>query len=110
MPAVSFAVSCGDAPAVVDWLDAESWQLLVPFGVPIPRPTGLEPPSAVRVTFTVPAWATVNVKMLAPPTASVPVKLWGELVDEGLPGAEEKRFLMSLHPVDRTTRAATATP
>jgi hypothetical protein len=74
----------------------------------MPRPTGLEPPSDVRVAFTVPAWATANVKELEPPTGRVPVKLWDELDGEALSG--DRRLLISPHPVLRTIKATRATP
>jgi len=99
---------CGDALGTTDALDVAITQLVVPFGVPMPRPTGPAAPRDVSVTVTVPDWATVKVETLAPPTVNVLEKLSVEVPDDGL--VEENRFPTAPQPAQSMTRTRTTRP
>jgi hypothetical protein len=102
VPGFSFAVSCGLEPAVVDWLVVASVQLVVPFGVPMPIPTGVVPAREFRVTSTSPACETVKVKKLDPPTMSDPAKASVVELGEGFVD-DEKRLPSVPQPALDTT-------
>jgi hypothetical protein len=105
LPGFSVALICGDPLGTTDALELVITQLVVPFGVPMPRPTGPATPRAVSVTVTVPAWATVNEETLDPPTVNELEKESVELLDDGL--VDENRFPSTPQPAENTTRTRT---
>jgi hypothetical protein len=102
------AVICGDPPGTTDALELVITQLVVPFGVPMPRPTGPATPRDVSVTVTVPAWATVKVEKLDPPTVNELEKVSVSVPDEGL--VDENRFPSVPHPAQNMAKTRTTRP
>jgi hypothetical protein len=101
-------VICGDPLGTTDALELVMTQLVVPFGVPMPRPTGPATPRDVSVTVIVPAWATVKVDILDPPTVNELEKVSVEVPDDGL--VEENRFPSVPQPAENMTRTRTTRP
>lgn len=102
MPAFSVSLICGDPPGTTDALDVDNTQLVVPFGVPRPRPTGPADPRAVSWTVTAPAVDTVKVEKLDPPTVNELLKM-SVVVDDGL--VDENRSPMVPQPAQSAARA-----
>jgi hypothetical protein len=73
VPGASVTVIWGEEPGVADVVELVRVHA-GPLGVPIPNPSGLVVvgDTAVRVTRTVPEFATVNVITLVPPAGDVP--------------------------------------
>lgn len=102
------ALICGDPLGTTDALELVITQLVVPLGVPMPRPTGPATPRDVSVTVTVPAWATVKVETLDPPTVNELEKLSVDVPEDGL--VDENRFPRVPQPAHNMTRTRTMGP